>query len=63
MTDEAAMGNPITVTVTRTDYAPGVENLWKIDGRNTSTYARSIPEALLWVRVIMERIENEQVYR
>jgi hypothetical protein len=57
---------PIQVTITRTDYAPGIDNEWQVETeapRRHLTHHPTIEEALLTVRAIMEIIEEEQVHR
>lgn len=60
-----APDKPIKITVTRTDYAPGIPNEWQVGAEDPHhrTHHRTIEEALLMVRVIMERVEEEQVHR
>lgn len=52
------------ITITRTDYA-GIPNEWRVKTENPphSTTHRDIDDALLMVRVIMQRIQDEQVQR
>jgi hypothetical protein len=56
---------PIQVTITRTDYAPGIPNVWQVKAEDPAhlTHHHTVEEALLMVRVIMERIEEDQVHR
>jgi hypothetical protein len=55
---------PLELKITRTDYAPGIPNEWRVEwGDQHSTGHRSVEDVLLMVRVILERIEREQVHR
>jgi hypothetical protein len=58
-------GEPIKITVTRTDYAPGIDNEWQVETESPPhfTHHRDLDSALLMIRVIMEGIERDQVHR
>lgn len=47
------------VTIVRKIYADGIENKWSVEGPNSSTYHDSLDMALIELRVILERIEDE----
>lgn len=49
------------IEIIRTDYAPDIQNVWRVKvGDTHSNYHHTIDEALLEVRVLMTHIESDQ---
>lgn len=55
----------VEIRLARTNYAPGIPNRWKVeaDAPLHSTSDEDLAAALMWVRILAERIEREQVHR